>query len=106
MLGVVAFAKRQLAAYPNGEERFAKSGLVLRRGAKLELEVGPGSAMRISWGSGEPVERIVIEGCPGEREWMAFAGGFFVKEPGCEKLTVRTAGREVTVPIGIGAPCE
>ncbi len=39
VLDVVAFDKRTLEIYPDGTRKFAKSGLVLRRSAKFEIEV-------------------------------------------------------------------
>ncbi|MBI4951224.1 MAG: hypothetical protein HY908_04265, partial [Myxococcales bacterium] len=88
---------------------FAKSGLLVRPGAPAELVVPPGSPLRIGWGHGaEPTTRLRLPACTadaGEGGWLAFAGGVWVREPGCYELAVRVGDREELVRIGVFAAC-
>ena len=87
---------------------FAKQGLVVRSGASFVLEVPADAVDRLSIGWSNPDERtrrLVIDACPGSSKWLAFVGGYWVKDPGCMPLVVRAGGQERRVTIGVGAPC-
>lgn len=85
---------------------FAKSGLLVKSGARFELVVPHGSSLRLVWGNKQaPVSRVRVTGCAGPRPWLAFAGGFWVKEPGCADVVVREGAREQKVRVAIGATC-
>jgi hypothetical protein len=106
ILGVVALEiDKQLQAADHGDTLFTKQGLVVRTGASFTLEVKAGSGLLISWGSGDPAERVVVEGCTGPKTWTVFAGGFRAKHTGCYELNVREGSREQVVRIGMGAKC-
>jgi hypothetical protein len=88
---------------------FAKWGLYVRADAALELIVPDEVADRFSIGWGPPAprtRRLVVDRCRGNSEWLAFVGGYWVRDPGCMPLLVRTGGQEQRVLIGIGAPCH
>ncbi len=86
-------------------ELFAKQGLVVRAGADVELSVESTAGARLEWGE------IATTGattrhtpCPGEG-WLAYAGGYYVPAAMCLPVRVRSAGREQTVRIAVGAAC-
>jgi hypothetical protein len=88
---------------------FAKWGLV-RAGAAVDLQVGPGweDRARIGWGSPAPRGAAVhVPACPQQAEgpWLAFPGGTWVAQPACVPLIVRSQGQETQVRLGIGVPC-
>jgi hypothetical protein len=90
---------------------FAKWGLVVRAGAAVDLQVGPGweDRARIGWGSpATPGVAVHVPACPGPSGpavWLAFAGGTWVAQPACVPLIVRSRGQEAQVRLGIGVPC-
>lgn len=93
-----------------GEARlFTKRGLVVRRGSAVRLGVPEPAAGRlwIGWGTpGVPGSTARVDGCDASEEWLAFAGGYWVREPGCFPLRISLPdGREQQVLIGVGAPC-
>ena len=77
---------------------FAKWGLVVRSGAVVDLRVAPGweDRARIGWGpSVVPVVSMRVGACPpaaGRTQWLAFAGGTWVAQPGCVPVVVRSGG--------------
>lgn len=89
---------------------FAKTGLVIRAGVPLQLQVtGPaGDRVGIGWGSpAGPTRRVEVAACPDARGsgWLAYPGGYWADRPLCLALVVRSAGREQRVHIGIGQAC-
>lgn len=95
----------QTAQHESGS-LFAKSGLLVKSGATFELVVPQGSSLRLVWGNKQdPVSRVRVTGCTGPRPWLAFAGGFWVKQPGCADVVVREGAREQNVRVAIGATC-
>jgi hypothetical protein len=88
---------------------FAKRGLLVRRGAEVRLGVPERAAGRlwIGWGNpGVPGATARFHRCDGADEWILFAGGYWVREPGCFPLRVSVPdGREQQILIGIGGPC-
>ncbi|MEU9508000.1 hypothetical protein AB0D32_17180 [Micromonospora sp. NPDC048170] len=91
---------------------FAKWGLVVRSGAVVDLRVAAGweDRARIGWGhSVVPVVSTRVGACPpaaGRTQWLAFAGGTWVAQPGCVPMVVSTGGRQAQVRLGIGVPCD
>lgn len=87
---------------------WAKRGLVVRGSAHVKVSVPEElkNDMRIGWGlPAEPLTSVVLECTPADR-WFAFAGGYWVREPGCYTVNVdidTAATRQVDV--GIGEPC-
>jgi hypothetical protein len=87
---------------------WAETGLLVRADSAFELAVPPERRERLSIGWGSPVRRtwdLTVPGCDGQSDWLAFAGGFWVRDPDCMPLIVRRGEREALVLIGIGAPC-
>lgn len=90
--------------------RFAKQGLVVRAGTPVELRIPADWEGRawIEWGNSSHAKNVItVPPCPdrGSLTWLVFAGGFFVDEPACLPIIVRTAGREETARIGVGTDC-
>lgn len=86
---------------------WAKEGLVVRGGHRAEIRVPADyeAAMRIGWAGQEPGTVAIVD-CPGEGGWFAFAGGYWVQEPGCYPVEVSVDGGPALVhQIGIGSPC-
>ncbi|MBF9134350.1 hypothetical protein I0C86_36285 [Plantactinospora sp. S1510] len=109
---VVAVPVRLLEVHPAGQtgpaRLFAKTGLVVRADSTVDLSVPPASAGRtvIGWGSpAEPARQVRFPGCPDRTGWVAFAGGFWLHEPACVPLTVRSGGRTEQVRMSIGVDC-
>jgi hypothetical protein len=106
---------RTLETSPSGESDpsaafFAKDGLLVRRSSPFELIVPARWRNRfsISWGDAPRTTRLRVAACPAStpgKEWLAFAGGYFVKKPACVPLIVKTATATQRVHIGVGAPC-
>lgn len=94
------------AAWP----RYAKNGLMVLRSKPFELIVPEAwrNRLRLSWGEAPLATRIRVQGCPASTpgaKWLAFAGGFFTKAPGCMPVIVKVGDRERRVRIGVGARC-
>ncbi len=101
-----------LQAAPSGDDGpvrlFAKSGLVVRADAVVELRVQASPAVQpwIGWGSSaQPARQVRLTGCPDRSGWLVFAGGYWVDQPACVPLTVRAGDREEQVWISVGARC-
>jgi hypothetical protein len=116
VLGVVALPTREaVGAYDSGDPTtpalFAKTGLLVRAGTPFELEVAPqpNDDVAIGWtnASFRPSARFAVPACPDTfgTGWLAYPGGYWADRPLCLPLTVRAAGREEQVHVGIGAPC-
>lgn len=119
VLGVVALptspGARALQTSRTGEadpaaRLFAKTGLVVRAGARFTLAAPPGAPpLTIGWG--RPSDgfhpSLAIPGCPdtGGTGWLAYPGGYRVADPACVVLVVRAGGREQQVRVGLGTPC-
>jgi hypothetical protein len=90
---------------------FAKEGLFVASGASFALLVPAEwvGRLTIGWGSpGQRTTRFYVSGCKAsgsQERWLVFAGGFWVAEPACVPLLVKSAGQEQTVLIGVGAAC-
>jgi hypothetical protein len=90
--------------------RYAKNGLMVQRAKPFELIVPEAwrNRLRLSWGQAPLATRIRVQGCPASvpgEKWLAFAGGFYAKAPGCMPVIVRAGAEERRVRIGVGARC-
>lgn len=90
---------------------FAKSGLFVRPGASFDLVVPDEWRGRVTlgWG-GKQGGHLRVPACrpTGTIDppvWLAYAGGYWVPEPACVSVVVRTGQAEETVRIGVGASC-
>jgi len=83
---------------------FAKTGLLVRNGAKAELS---SEQAWFDWGNTGTTEptRTLETACEGEGEWIVFPGGCLVADPACVSVTVRVEGVELQYTMGVGAPC-
>jgi len=88
--------------------RFSKFGLLVRRDRSVSVEVigSPGKAV-LEYVHPAVSARVVRVGpCSSEREWVVFAGGVWVTEPGCVEVLAASRGESVPVRLPVGAPCE
>jgi hypothetical protein len=91
---------------------FAKTGLEIRAGARLRLIVPDRlrDQFSIGWGNAGEGHRgttIVVNSCtgpPGAR-WLAYAGGYYVRDPFCASLLVAAHRQQRRVRIGVGKAC-
>lgn len=87
---------------------WTKWGLVARGAHEIELAVPDKliDDMRIGWGQFiEPAASTVMD-CADTDGWLAFTGGYWVREPGCYALNVTVdTDPPQRVDIGIGASC-
>ena len=120
---------------PEGSEyaghRFSKFGLPVRRFRQVTLEVvGAAGEAVLDYGGGsvfapvdaltvgpcdtegdecviEPTENPSVGPCGSDRgEWVVWAGGIWVNEPGCVELAARSDDEEISVWLAVGAPCH
>ncbi len=108
ILDAVALPVGKLQAAESGDSGwlFAKNGLLVRAGTAVELTVAPGSDALIGWGSPGPVGTTIrVPSCPAAAGWLAFAGGYHVREAACVPLIVRADGREQQAGVSVGAAC-
>lgn len=120
ILGAVALPTAPRAAAlqtgPSGQtdpalRLFTKTGLVVKRGATIEIEVPERVRGRLAIGwRGAPSTpawpvRITCPPVTGPPGWFSYVGGYWLPKPGCLPLIVRVGDREQVVHIGLGAPC-
>lgn len=111
VLDAVALPAGTLEPHESGEPGwlFAKRGLLVRAGAEVQISVAPEGAAtaRIGWGNPGPEgTAFSVPACPGGPSgWLAFAGGYTVREPTCLPLVVRVDGREESTAVSVGVPC-
>jgi hypothetical protein len=86
---------------------FAKAGLVWDGASSFEIVVPDRlrSQLALSWGAPDVSHSIKVE-CADLHGWVGLPGGYWVREPLCADLIVRTGSAEATVQVGIGAPCS
>ena len=90
---------------------FAKTGLVVKRGETIELEVPENvrSQLAIGWGGAPSTPTWLVRiSCPRTAEqsgWFAYAGGYWLHKPACLPLIVRVGHRAQVVHLGLGTPC-
>ena len=91
---------------------FGKSGLDVRAGARLRLIV-PGplrNQFSIGWGNASEGHRgttIGVDGCTGPQgaKWLAYAGGYYARDPFCAPLIFAVHQQRRRVRIGVGKAC-
>jgi hypothetical protein len=122
VLGVVALptsphSRRALQTAQSGlhdpaARLFAKSGLDIRAGARLRLIVPDPfrNQFSIGWGNAGEGHRgttIVVDACTGPEgvKWLAYAGGYYVRDPFCARLIVAARQQRRRVRIGVGEAC-
>ena len=88
--------------------RFSKLGLLVRRDRPVSVEViGSSGKAVLEYVHPDAPARVVRVGpCSSEREWVVFAGGVWVTEPGCVEVLAASRGESVPVRLPVGAPCE
>ena len=88
--------------------RFSKFGLLVRRDRSVTVEVigSPGKAVLEYVHPDVPARVVRVGPCSSEREWVVFAGGVWVTEPGCVEVLAASGNESVAVRLPVGAPCE
>jgi hypothetical protein len=93
----------------DGKSYWAKQGIAVLGGHRVELSVAPEVAdkIRIGWGHAPSTgSTSAVADCPSPEEWLGFPGGYSVREPGCYTIHARVDDKaKQQVDIGIGAPC-
>lgn len=87
---------------------FAKTGLWWRGDAAFEIVVPDDfrDRLAISWGNADqPSNSSVSADCTATYDWAGAPGGFWVTEPMCADIIVRSEAGEQREQIGIGTPC-
>lgn len=94
-----------------GQRLFAKTGLIVKRGQLIAIEVPAAdrSRLAIGWGGGPAVPaRLVRLDCPpepGQSSWYSYVGGYWLPKPACLPLIVRVGTHQEIVHVGLGTPC-
>ena len=89
--------------------RFSKFGLLVRRDRVVSLEVvsSPGEAVLDYVHPDTPARSVSVGPCSSEREeWVVFAGGVWVTEPGCVELVAASGNETVPVRLPVGEACD
>ena len=90
--------------------RFSKFGLPVLRSRQVTLEIvrAPGEAL-LSYGGSEvaPVDALTFGPCGSDGgEWVVWAGGIWVNEPGCVELVAKSDNEEISAWLAVGASCD
>lgn len=87
---------------------FAKTGLIWNTESSFEIVVPADqrSRMAIGWGGPAPHAHSIAMNCNSTAEWVGLPGGYWVSEPFCADLVVRSNGEERTIQVGLGTPCD
>ena len=85
---------------------FAKTGLVWDGSSAFEIAVPESfrSRVAIAWGT-QVLSHRVEAACGRAGDWLLLPGGYWIAEPLCAELIVRTDTTEATVSLGLGTPC-
>ena len=89
--------------------RFAKFGLVVRRDRVVSLEVmnSRGEAVLEYVHPDAPARDLRVGPCRSEYgEWVVFAGGVWVTEPGCVELLAASGDERLRVRLAVASPCD
>jgi hypothetical protein len=116
VLGVVsvppAYLRQVVATHERPWAYWRKAGLVVSSTAAVRVSVPQAwrNRVAITWGNSTPVVSSLRFGvCRtyfGQKEWDAFAGGFYLRsKSACVPLLFRVGHRSATVRFGIGTPC-
>lgn len=121
VLGVVALpaapayaalgAARESSGH-RGLPYFAKTGLLVRTGARFSIEVQAGLRGHVgigwsSWSATGPATRFGVPGCQQHSRtgWLSYAGGYWTDKPRCATLIVRSGDEVRRVQVGVGSAC-
>lgn len=119
-----------LAGSDYEDYRFSKFGLHVRRFRQVSLEIvrAPDEAV-LSYGRNDvgpvvgltvgpcdtegdecvikPTEHLMVGPCGSDRgEWVVWAGGIWVTEPGCVELLATSDEEEISVWLAVGGSCD
>lgn len=107
---------RTLQAAPAGLEDssaafFSKAGLNVKPDRPFTLVVPRNWRERLSiaWGGARRTLRLRVDlecGDAPDDTWVGYPGGYWIDEPACAPLIVKTEGSARRVRLGIGAPCD
>ena len=89
--------------------RFSKFGLLVRRDRAVSLEVvrSPGEAVLDYVHPDAGARAVSVGPCrSGGEEWVVFAGGVWVTQPGCVELAAASGDETTRGLLAVGAPCE
>ena len=89
--------------------RFSKFGLLVRHDRVVSLEVveAPGEAVLDYVHPDIGARAVRVGPCrSGDEEWVVFAGGLWVSEPGCVELLAVSGDEIIPVRLPVGAPCD
>ena len=88
--------------------RFSKFGLLVRRDRLVSLEVvnSPDEAVLDYVHPDIRARSVRVGPCISEREWVVFAGGVWVTEPGCVELVTASGNETVRVRLPVGEACD
>ena len=89
--------------------RFSKFGLHVRRDRVVSLEVvdSPDEAVLEYVHPDTPARVVRVGPCRSEHhEWVVFAGGVWVTEPGCVELVAASGNETVRVRLPVGEACD
>ncbi len=91
---------------------FQKVWIALRTGAKMNITVplAMQDKMRIGWSNDgyRLANELKVPGCesdPAGAQWVAYPGGFWLREAGCVPLTITTDTVTKTVHVPLGKSC-
>jgi hypothetical protein len=89
---------------------FAKAALMVKPGARAEIIVPSASMgnLSVEWGNTTKRARtthVTVGPCEGPDNWLVYPGGYYVPDPSCVQATVRVAGIDHSIAVGVGAPC-
>ncbi len=113
VLNRVAAPPKQYPGSPSqlrhGSLRYwAKAGLLVRPGT-LPVDVIVPVAWRnqvaIEWGDSGIASGIRIRGCSATGSWLPYTGGFYLRQPACVPLVVRSGGQTAHIRVAIGRDC-
>ena len=107
--GMLQLVRRGSAGSEFEGFRFSKFGLLVRRDRLVSLEVvgAPDEAVLEYVHPDIPARALSVGPCSSEGgEWVVFAGGVWVTEPGCVELVAASGDEEVRVQLPVGSACD
>ncbi|MCQ3803505.1 MAG: hypothetical protein OXC98_10785 [bacterium] len=92
------------------DHRFSKFGLHVRRSRQVSLEIvtAPDEAsLDFGWSGPTPVDALTAGPCGSDSgDWVVWAGGIWVNEPGCVELVATSDEEEISVWLAVGTSCD
>ena len=85
-----------------GHPRRRSTGLIVPDPLRDQFSIGWGNA-----GEGHRGTTIIVDACAGPKgaKWLAYAGGYYVRDPFCAPLIVAAHQQRRRVRIGVGKAC-